>query len=98
MAKVSCLAPKANRPVEKLVVAAAVGWEGASVEAAADCVEGDGDVHVLVGVDADDDSTATRVGAHACHWDLQLRPGRVDATLAGRVDGTVTRPVAIRLL
>jgi hypothetical protein len=55
-------------------------------------------VDVLVGVDADDDSTPSRIGVHACHCDLQLGPGRMDATLAGRVDGTVTRPVAIRLL
>jgi hypothetical protein len=55
------------------------------------------DVNVLVGLDADDDSTPPRIGAHPCHCGLQLGPRVADATLAGRVDGTVTRPVAIRL-
>ena len=63
-----------------------------------DEVECDRDVDVLVGVDADDDSTVRSNLLHAHQCLLQPDQGTGRVTLAGRVDGTVTRPVAIRLL
>jgi hypothetical protein len=51
---------------------------------------------VLVGVDADDDSTPQSCFAHP--WSAAFHANGQVATLAGRVDGTVTRPAAIRLL
>jgi len=55
-------------------------------------VEGDRAMGVRVGVDADDHST-TRVTGQCSSLLPPARPGRGQWMLAGRVDGTVTRPV-----
>lgn len=51
------LPPNEQAALDELRVAAGVGGEGPDVQHRAEVVEGDGDVDVLVGVDADDDST-----------------------------------------
>ncbi|WP_286188762.1 hypothetical protein, partial [Mycobacterium sp. PO2] len=83
-----------HRPVDQLAVPGGVCGELLLAQDAAEVVEGDRDVDVFVGVDADHDSTAALVVVHACHCDL---PTWV-VTLAGRVDGTVMGPGEVRLL
>jgi hypothetical protein len=92
------LGAQPDGPVQQLLVAAGVGRERPGIEATADGIERDRDVDVLVGVDADDYSTPPRIAVHACHSDSSSDQGEGCATLAGRVDGTVTGPAAIRLL
>ena len=84
--------------VQQLGIATGVGRERPALQDGAEVVNRDRDVDILVGVAADDDSTVRRdlLHAHQCLLQPDQRTGRV--TLAGRVDGTVTRPVAIRLL
>jgi hypothetical protein len=56
-------------------------------------------MEVFVGVDPDDDSTPSMIVLHARHVAepfCETGPGEV--TPAGRVDGTVTRLNAVRLL
>lgn len=54
------LSAEAGSLVEQVVVAGAVGGEGARLRYRADVVEGHRGVDVLVGVDADHDSTMRR--------------------------------------
>jgi hypothetical protein len=95
------LAPQAGRPVDQQRVAGPVGGEALGLDHAAELIEGDRDMHVLVGVDADDHPMTPLDdlgdGDHARHCYLQ-QTRRTVAVLAGRVDGTVTRLSAIRLL
>jgi hypothetical protein len=70
------LRAEALGPVEQLLVAAAISGKRAGIDTPTDRVQRDRDMDMLVVVDADDDSTPARVGLHACHCDLQLRPGR----------------------
>jgi len=83
------------RPGDHLLVAGRVGDEREVAEAAAETVDGDSDVFVFVGVDADDDvAPAERDAGHGC-WSPQL----VNGHLAGRAGGQDCEgTVAIRLL
>jgi hypothetical protein len=70
-------AAELQRPVDQLLVAGPVSGKRPVAQAPADRVEGDGHVDVLVGVDADDDSTAPRIRfmlVTACP--SSSRPGR----------------------
>nr|WP_244286142.1 hypothetical protein [Cellulosimicrobium cellulans] len=67
------LPAQARCPVDQLGVAAGIGGEGPGVQNGAEVVDRDRDVDVLVGVDADDDSTVRRDLLHA--HGACLRPG-----------------------
>jgi hypothetical protein len=95
------LLAQADGPIDQLRVAGPVGGEAPGVEHSAELIEGDRDMHVLVDVHADDHPMTPLDdlgnGDHARHCCRQQTRPTV-AVLAGRVDGTVTRLSAIRLL